>query len=406
VAILALLSRSVRPVALAWLAGAGATGLLGTLRAVPAAEAEAYLALLTGGALVLGYAWRRVAAPAGGRGAAGPGPGAGASGAGPGGGAGGAGAVVAIVAGLVVLLPWLWLGALGGWLETLLAATAAAAVGWLAGGLLSGLLGGVPGGVLRGVPGRDRAGGTGRTLIAGLTGGVTLLLVAAGAGASGAQLPLLLVLPPLGLVAAALPRPAPRWAVPALVGTAAFGPLAFVDPQEVTLLLTGRDVPFWTAVAAGGSLLLPLLMGGALPAWGAAARRRSARAGAGRDAAAEGPAAPGRAVARRPAAIRRGVAVAAVAAALLAAGGVHLGAGQPGFHGEKLFVILAAQADLSLDPVLAAGTGQAGRDARAAEVYRRLVDHATASQADLRAELDRLGLAYTPYYLVNAVEVT
>src|SRR5690606_10511104 len=71
-----------------------------------------------------------------------------------------------------------------------------------------------------------------------------------------------------------------------------------------------------------------------------------------------------------------------------------------------LFVILAAQADLSLDPALAAGTGQAGRDARAAEVYRRLVDHATASQADLRAELDRLGLAYTPYYLVNAVEVT
>src|SRR5690606_2349627 len=67
---------------------------------------------------------------------------------------------------------------------------------------------------------------------------------------------------------------------------------------------------------------------------------------------------------------------------------------------------LTEQADMSeLDPVLVASSGQAGRDARAAEVYRFLVDHATVTQADLRAELDRLGLAYTPYYLVNAVEV-
>src|SRR5690606_26758782 len=51
------------------------------------------------------------------------------------------------------------------------------------------------------------------------------------------------------------------------------------------------------------------------------------------------------------------------------------------------------------------GTGQAGRDARAAEVYRRLVTHAERTQAALRADLDRLGLSYRPYYLVNAIEV-
>src|SRR5690606_38672532 len=272
----------------------------------------------------------------------------------------------------------------GGWLETLLAATAAAALGWLAGGLLP----------------RHRPGGAGRTFVRGLTGAVTLLLVAAGAGASGAQLAMLLVLPPLGLVVAALPRPAPRWAVPVLVGTASFGPLAFVDPQEITLLLIGRDIPFWTLVAAGGSFLLALLTGAALT-WRVAARRpaagaRPAGAAAGRPAGRLTGAAAG----------RRTVAVAAVAAALLVAAGVHLGAGQPGFHGERLFVVLTEQADLSeLDPVLVASSGQAGRDARAAEVYRFLVDHATVTQADLRAELDRLGLAYTPYYLVNAVEV-
>jgi subtilisin family serine protease len=38
-------------------------------------------------------------------------------------------------------------------------------------------------------------------------------------------------------------------------------------------------------------------------------------------------------------------------------------------------------------------------------VYDRLVRHAESTQAGLRRELDRLHLSYTPYYLVNAVEV-
>jgi subtilisin family serine protease len=38
-------------------------------------------------------------------------------------------------------------------------------------------------------------------------------------------------------------------------------------------------------------------------------------------------------------------------------------------------------------------------------VYRGLVGHAERTQASLRHELDRLRLRYTPYYLVNAVEV-
>jgi subtilisin family serine protease len=102
-----------------------------------------------------------------------------------------------------------------------------------------------------------------------------------------------------------------------------------------------------------------------------------------------------------------------VTVALAAGGGaVHLRLGQPGLHGERLFVILRDQADLSGpavdpgDPAGVDGTGQAGRDARATEVYRRLVAHAEATQAPLRAELDRLRLPYTPYYLVNAIEVS
>ncbi|EWM67227.1 hypothetical protein MCBG_04360 [Micromonospora sp. M42] len=76
--------------------------------------------------------------------------------------------------------------------------------------------------------------------------------------------------------------------------------------------------------------------------------------------------------------------------------------GQPGLHGERLLVVLREQADLTGLP---AGTpGRAGRDARATEVYRRLVATADRTQGDLRRTLTDMRLKPTPYYLVNAIE--
>ncbi len=64
---------------------------------------------------------------------------------------------------------------------------------------------------------------------------------------------------------------------------------------------------------------------------------------------------------------------------------VYVVAGQPGLHGERLLVVLREQADLTGLP---AGTpGRAGRDARATEVYRRLVATADRTQGDLRRTL-------------------
>ncbi|MGK5676748.1 S8 family serine peptidase [Micromonospora sp. URMC 106] len=412
---LALLPRSVavRATGRAWLAAALVLGALGLLRAIPPVHHEAYLAALAAvaalAALVLRVLARRAATAA---------PRASAP----------AATLLGVAGGLALLLPWVWLGALGGLLETVLAGLAAAALGSLAGALLDDAFWSR---FTVGEPPRPAR----LVLVGGLVAGVALLLLAAGVGQSGAQLPLLLTLPPAGFALAALhaaarraagatptgppdagpfaldpsrtapadrpgaaggrpagpsdaahagpsgavgpagtagARAATRW----LVGLAVFGPLALTDPEEITLVLANtRDVPFWVAAAAGAGLAVAAVLA---VAYGVLLAR------------------PG---GRRPS---RRVAGVTAAALLVAVGAVAVGAGQPGLHGERLFVVLREQADLSGVP---AAAGRAGRDARAGEVYRRLVDTAERTQADLRRDLRRLRLDHTPYYLVNAVEV-
>lgn len=79
--------------------------------------------------------------------------------------------------------------------------------------------------------------------------------------------------------------------------------------------------------------------------------------------------------------------------------GVYFAFGRPGFFGEKVFVVMKDQADLSqVDPSLAIGE-------KRAEVYTKLVKEADSSQKDIRAQLDAWHISYTPYYLVNGLEV-
>ncbi|MGW5556383.1 S8 family serine peptidase [Micromonospora sp. NPDC003944] len=409
--LLAVLPRSaaVRATGRAWLIGALALGLLTPLRVVPQVHHEAYLAALAGaaslGALAVRWAARRWAYPGLVGAIGGPAPTGHGDATRPeattdgdatrrevvgevapaGGGVRRPGAVplLAVAAGLALLLPWAWLGALGGLLETALALLAAAALGVLAAALLDAPFWS-PFAVGR--PPRPAR----LVMVGGPVAGVALLLLAAGTGQSGAQLPALLTLPPVGFALAALwaatwrPTISPAEATRAgrtatgwLVGLAALGPLAFTDPEEISLLLVGtRDVPFWVAVAAGVGLAVAVLV-----AIGYAVLLA-------------------RPTARTP--NRRAAAVAAVVL-LVTFGVVDLGPGQPGLYGERLFVVLRAQADLSGLP--AAAPGRAGRDARAAEVYRRLVTTAEQSQGDLLREVNRLRLDPVSYYLVNAVEV-
>ncbi|MFJ8833877.1 S8 family serine peptidase [Micromonospora aurantiaca] len=360
---LALAPRSpaLRATGRAWTAAVVALGVTTLLRTVPPVHHEAYLAALAGTAAVLALVAVRLgrvrppvvvdAAPEGRFGSV---------------------SLLAIAAGLAVLLPWAWVGALGGALETLLAGLAAAALGALAGALLGAGFWAAFG------PGPVRL-----VLVGGLVAGVALTPLAAGAGQTGVQLPALLLLPPLGFVLAALEaaarhagRPAGPAPVRRLVGLALLGPLAFTDPEEISLLLSAtRDMPFWVAVGTGVAFAVAVLLA---VGYGVLLARSRARAP------------------------RRGPAALAAAALLAAVAVVYVGPGQPGLYGERLLVVLREQADLTGLP---AGTpGRAGRDARATEVYRRLVATADRTQGDLRRTLTRMRLNPTPYYLVNAIE--
>lgn len=76
---------------------------------------------------------------------------------------------------------------------------------------------------------------------------------------------------------------------------------------------------------------------------------------------------------------------------------------------QTFFVDLADAGRLDgaeLDRVQAAQPGRAGRVARTARVYRDKVGHAAETQRGLRELLSARGVAYTPFWISNTIEVT
>lgn len=271
---------------------------------------------------------------------------------------------LAVFAGALLAIPWIAWGALGSPLDTALNLAAALLFGLAAGRTLAFAL--LP--ALR----SDEAGPRARVLFYGLAVAVSLAIMAFGFGVNGQQLILLVLLPPLGWLVVWLARGREDgYLAPALLlALATAAPLLFIDPDELNLILNlgARDVGYYTAQAALiGATLATVLSGVAI-------------------------------VLARGHALRR-VAVPLALASAIGLGALYGSAGEPGWHGERLFVILADQPDLSAVSAMA-DPGQ-----RRAAVYDTLVRYANLTQADLRATLDRLGVDYTPYYLVNAVEV-
>ena len=216
-------------------------------------------------------------------------------------------------------------------------------------------------------------------LLDGLLGSLTLLPVCAVLGANGSAAMLALAVPWLAWPAAGLinqDRQSSRSSWPAaalLIALGLFWPLACVDLEELSILLSGLGEAsrwIWTAgslsaVLSAGSVVLAALL---LRFWLTNRILRTA-----------------------------GWALGGLTWIILLV--VYFFYGQPGFYGERLFVILKNQADLTFAAAIS------DPQERRAEVYTRLVAHADRTQASLRTELETLGIDFTSYYLVNAIEV-
>ena len=204
--------------------------------------------------------------------------------------------------------------------------------------------------------------------------GIAVLLAVVGTnmGYDGSQLLLLAVLPAFGFVLTYLALSLLGMTI--AVGLLAAAPLVFIDPTELTIVL--GDLLPWAMKAAflmmGLGLLMGLLAGILL--------RQKAREPGDQPVLVAFPVVP---------------AIVAWALAILLYGF----AGLHGFAGDRLFVVMKKQADLSQAASIQ------NRNQRLTYVYKTLTETANSSQADLRQTLTRYGIHYTPYYLVDSMEV-
>ncbi|MCC6568121.1 MAG: S8 family serine peptidase, partial [Anaerolineales bacterium] len=212
---------------------------------------------------------------------------------------------------------------------------------------------------------------TGNKLLDAFGIGVTLSLLGSALGYDGSQLILLAILPPFAFaVATVMPS---RVAGMILVGLLCWAGLVFFDPTELTIVL--GDILALATKAVGIVIGLGLAVGivGLVVSWVAG---------------------PG-----SPSGLRRALGWVGAGAAWLAVILLFSFGGHPGFYGDRLFVILKDQADLSSARQIA------DIDERRTAAYQALTDHANQTQAGLREAFDAVGVEYTPYYLVNALEV-
>jgi hypothetical protein len=301
----------------------------------------------------------------------------------------------AILITAVMAYPWQAWGALGSALDTLLQLLAAASFGIASGLLLRRFL----------FTTQDLFPlGSGRDyFLAGLAAGTALLLVASGTAFafSGMQILLGLLLSAsgwalvgihqLGKTSSGKDEPGQPMTASAspptylLIAGVAAAPMVMIDPDELALILnaTPGELIQWASYAAGIGVLLAWLAGLAL----LLVVRKRWRAQDSLDSQIKPD--------ERTHPVLQALALAAVIGGVL----LYAFAGQPGFFGERLFVILNAQANLSSASQITDYTN------RREQVYNVLVEHAERTQANLRQALQSYHIHYTPYYLENALEV-
>lgn len=280
----------------------------------------------------------------------------------------------AMLIGLLISLPWLMWGTFGSPVDTLV-------------NLVVGLLFGVCtswtiyGGLLAATQGANHEYRTADILIDGLIIAVTMVIMVTGFGQTGMQWVLLLCLPVLGWTVAMLAQAGRdedqrlNWVgIAGLLGLSAAWPLMLTDPDELSLVISsgaGERIE-WVSRAGLVTLLIGVTATFTLFSTWRWLKRRTSFPLTGK-------------------LLTGGVVLLAV--------GVYFLFGIPGFYGERLFVILKSQADLTQ-----VDSGLPWQEKRA-NVYQILVNQAEGDQKGLSAVLDRYGIKYTSYYLINAMEV-
>lgn len=201
--------------------------------------------------------------------------------------------------------------------------------------------------------------------------GAVLALLGSALGYDGSQLILLAVLPAFAIaISAVMPSKAAAWAVTSLL---TFAALAMFDPTELTFVLgdIGNIALKTSAIVIGvgvfTSLVALILRFAAGSGSGGSAKRIIGWTGA------------------------VGVWGSVIAIFFIF--------GHPGNYGDRLFVIMKDQLDISDVAKIN------DRDARLTSAYEKLTAHANSTQAGLREFFDKTGIEYTPYYLENAMEV-
>lgn len=271
----------------------------------------------------------------------------------------------------LITWPWFVYGSLGSGWDLLL-------------NLSSGLMVGLATALIAGkhlLPGLAHDGVSPRTAIGlgGLGLGGSLVTIGAAYGINGQQLILMFLLPALAWLAIALSVRTANgtlgnsWlALAVFIGLVAATPLVMVDPDELLLVLNlgTRDIGAWAVRATLISTATALLLG--LVATLLANR-------------------PVQRLGTRAGFVLTGMTWAGILV-------LYLMAGQPGWYGDQLFVVMNEQPALP-------DRGEMGYWPYRELVYETLTEHASESQADIRATLDRFGISYRPYYLVNALEV-
>src|SRR5215216_5724387 len=247
--------------------------------------------------------------------------------------------------------PFAVLGAFGSLTDAILSLLAGLAFGWLAALLM--------------------ASTTGNRFLDAFGIGVLLALFGSAIGYDGGQLILIMILPAFAFaIASLLPS---RISAAILTGLLAAAGLIFFDPTELTIVL--GDLFGIALMALGFAVVLGLVVGLIALVIGSV-DEANAESGVMRMLSGIG-----------------ALAAWVVVAILFFTNGNH------GFYGDRLFVILKEQADLSSIRQIT------DIDQRRTAAYQMLVELANETQADLRSTFDKFGVKYTPYYLVNALEV-